>query len=128
MAMFHGRGGKITWGGTGISPTKVTAWTVDGSADVAETTAMSNTNYWKSYLAGFKDWTASVDFNIQSGSDLVPILGAGPSSLKLAFESGGRCVVGNAICTTMSVNQPVDGIITGNIAFQGSGELSDSAT
>ena len=48
MAMFHGRGGKITWGGTGISPTKVTSWSVDGSADVAETTAMSDINYWKS--------------------------------------------------------------------------------
>ncbi len=126
MAMFHGRGGKITWGGTGISPTKVTTWTVDGTADVAETTAMSDLNYWKSYLAGFKDWTASVDFRIQSGSDLVTILGAGPSSLELEFESGGKSITGDAICTGMSCNTPMDDIITGNLSFQGSGALADT--
>jgi len=127
MGMFHGRGGSITWAGTGSPHNKVTNWTVETTADVVETTAMSDANYWKTYLAGFKDWTASVDFNYRSGSDIVNMLGTGPDKLTLTM-GGNHNVSGNAICTGISASTPVDGIVTATASFQGSGELSDSHT
>lgn len=142
MSMFHGRTGRVKWhggtGGTSSDILNITNWTFDATAEVSETTAMSDTNYWKTYLAGFKDWTASVDY-IPTSDTLMPGLagsdlgysGSDATSvtvgawLEMAFDgsdAGGLALgtlIGEAVMTGLSINQPTDGIVTATVTFQG---------
>ena len=142
MAMFHGRAGKVAWeGGSGNTFSDVefvTSWTFDATADVAETTAMSDANYWKSYLAGFKDWTATVEYNPQGAVTPVPGLSnsdlgvdKSDASLQLWFTQteGDGMIIGTGTMTGFSVNEPADGIVTVTANFQGVGDAhwSDAA-
>jgi len=141
MGMFHGRGGRVRWLNSGYSDIlHITNWTFDAVADTVETTAMSDANNWKTYLAGFKSWTASVDYNVTSdalnpgldGSDL-GYSGSDTGSdigcfLNLMFEGSDATtrahgvLVGQAIMNGLSIAEPVDGIVTATVSFQGTNE------
>ena len=51
MAALHGKGGSVTWAGSGVVGGEVTDWSCETTADVAETTNMASANDWKEYLA-----------------------------------------------------------------------------
>ncbi len=124
MAMLHGRAGSVSFAGGGAEDLlRITSWTADATADVAETTAMSDANYWKSYLAGFKDWTATVEVNSNTASFLTSLGEATPAALVLTLVAG-TTLTGNAFMTGASMSEPVDGIVTITYNFQGTGELA----
>ena len=143
MALFHGRGGKVNWHGSDIQ--YITDWTFSATCDVAETTHMGNAasdaNLWKTYLAGFKNWTASVTVNASSdlfpgedgsdlgydGSDAGSDVGA---ALQLWFThtDDDGVLKGRAIMTGFDVTENMNEIVSINYSFQGSGyaEWSDA--
>ena len=99
MAKFHGNGGSITWGGVGFeSKLTILSWTAEITADVAESTDMGDA--WKSYLAGHKDWTATV---VAVADEAQSQLAIGiTASLKLEMVDAGDNLEGDAICTGIS--------------------------
>ena len=60
MALMHGKQGNVQWDAGVARQTLayVQSWSVDVTLDVEEITSMQDT--WRSYLGGFRDWTATV--------------------------------------------------------------------
>ena len=116
MAKFHGSGGSITWAGAGFeSKAQITSWTADITADVAEVTDMGMT--WKEYLAGLKDWTATVVCNADEAQSQLAI--GVNASLKLEMVDAGDHLEGDAICTGISFGTDVTGAGIVTHTFQG---------
>lgn len=121
MASFHGKSGVVTFDGGGGA--NIVDFTFDATADVAEATDMGDT--WKTYLGGFKDWTASVTCNLDSGGEdptLATDLGA--SAALVLDTTTGKSYGGTAICTGVSVAMDKDDIAKVTYTFQGSGALA----
>ena len=126
MAMLHGKGGSITWAGTALAiPAEITSWTADSTADVAETTSMAAAGDWKTFLAGFKDWTASID-TIWDSADiqLLTDLGGIAYDLQLEMIDAGAQVHGTAIMTGVTITTDMNDAIKVSFSFQGSGALA----
>ena len=140
MATFHGKKGRVYWDVHTTEITEATNWTLDATADVAEKTAMQDT--WKTYLAGFTDWTATVTGRADDGGPQVPYEAGGVNALgedvnyaapdnkaklDLYFrnEAGNfDYVYGDAVCTGIAhtVDSNEVGMIT--YTFQGTGPLT----
>ncbi|GAH88099.1 unnamed protein product [marine sediment metagenome] len=120
MAAFHGKGGAITF--PNITPIEVISWTVDAVCDVAEGTVMG-TDAWKTYHAGFKDWTASVECVLPAAGFVTTLATQLGSEGALSIVSGGDTYAGNAFCTGMSPGAEKDGVGTLSLTFQGSGAV-----
>ncbi len=119
MATIHGKAGSVTFPSDGKFE-EVTSWTIDATADVAEATGMDATVFWKTYLAGFTDWTASVETN-WSSSGLAAL--GDTATLTLTLVSG-TTISGNAICTGYGETTDMNDVIKQRYTFQGSGALS----
>lgn len=121
MAMKHGKTGSVTL--PGIATLKIRSWTVDATADVAEVTAMNDS--WKEYLAGVKDWTATVELLWDSTIDATD-LGILGTEIACDFDmsSGGADFGGDGIVTGMSFSTPADDAITVTVNIQGTGALA----
>ena len=120
MAVFHGKGGSATF--SGIDSILLLSWSIDTSADVAEATDMGDT--WKSYQAGFKDWTATLECNKDSTDVGIDALGT-TDTLTITATSG-KTYSGSAICTGYSPSASKDDIAKLTITFQGTGTLTES--
>ena len=120
MAAFHGKEGDVTWAGTG-DETIVTSWSLDATADTAEVSGMGDD--WKSYIAGLKDWTATVEVNNDAALFALGGLGAAAASLTLTME-GANTISGDAILTGISPSQDTGSQGTVSLSFQGTGALS----
>lgn len=124
-----GKNGKLQIGST--TPATVVgikSWSLDLSLDTLETTALGDD--WKKYITGLKEWTASADgdFNIHTDT-------TGQEALQNAFISGEEvscsffvddthAYKGNAVIASLSVEDPVDDVVSVSIEFTGSGELT----
>ncbi|KKN58269.1 hypothetical protein LCGC14_0553490 [marine sediment metagenome] len=126
MAALHGRRGIVDF--TGLT-FEITSFTVDATADTAESTilnsaAVTSATHWKSYLAGYKDWTATVEA-------VLPVAGAGLAALGTTAALGldttdGLDWAGNAICTGVSMSNGTDDVARATFAFQGIAALTAS--
>lgn len=125
MGKFHGSGGSITWAGAGFeSKTQITSWSAEVTSDVAEVTDMGDS--WKEYLAGLKDWTATV---VCFADETQSPLAIGASALlTLEMVDAGDNIEGNAICTGISFGVDITGANTVTHAFQGNGVLAYGAS
>lgn len=137
MAMFHGKNGKVVWnaedGGSDVDISNIKSWSFDATGDVAETTAMNATGNWKTYLGGFRTWTATVECNADSGGPEVLLTTAGGNvglgddnsgagaGLELWFTSTASdgLLYGKAIATGVSFKEDAQGITTVTYTFQG---------
>ncbi|KKN71427.1 hypothetical protein LCGC14_0421490 [marine sediment metagenome] len=137
MAAFHGKQGKVTFAGGAVS--NVLSWSVEVTADVAESSVMSSvavsaSTHWKEYLAGFFDWTATiecdldnsgldpdldVDFIDDDGVEVILYQGTNPM--------GARKYTGNGIVTGISPSVDLNDIIKVTYTVQGSGALVEAA-
>jgi len=92
MAMFHGKNGKVVWnaedGAGDVDISNVLSWSVNATADVAESTAMNATGDWKTFLGGFRTWTATVECNAEAATPEVPYT-AGQSTTANATQGLG---------------------------------------
>lgn len=124
-----GKNGKVV---IGSSATKkvvgIKNWSLELSLETLETTALGDD--WKNYIAGLKEWTASSE-----GDYEVPVDTEGQAALQNAFLEGTTVTVklyvdaknyyqGEAYISSLSIEDPVDDVVSISIEFTGTGALS----
>ena len=93
-----------------------------------ETTALGDD--WKNYITGLKEWTASSE-----GDYEVPTDTQGQAALQEAYLAGTTVIVklyvdnanyyqGTAYISSLSIEDPVDDVVSISLELTGTGELS----
>ena len=119
MAAFHGKSGTATFSGLTFL---LTGFSVDASADIVEITDCGDSV--KTYVVGYKDWTASATSYLDSSGGGIAALG---TSATLTFDTTtGLAYSGTAICNGFSVSLDHAGVPQANFSFQGSGTLGEA--
>ncbi len=127
MAAIHGKNGTVFFDSTEVLT--VTKWSIEATAAVAESTVMEASSGAKTYVAGFKNWTAKADVNID-GLDLTIASDLG-SSATLVLHVGthtaeeAKKYTGTAILMSMDFNLDKEGVGTITHNFQGNGALTE---
>jgi hypothetical protein len=121
MASISGKNGSVTFSS---GDTYVKSWTLDYNADLYETTNFDDSGY-RTYITGFTGWSGSYDANYSTANTAVPGT-TGKITLKSSTETAGGVWYGDVYITGMTINIPVDGLVTQNYTFQGSGILATS--
>ena len=124
-----GKNGKVV---IGESATKkvvgIKNWSLELSLDTLETTALGDD--WKNYITGLKEWSASSE-----GDYEVPVDTEGQKALQDAFLNGTTVTVklyvdgtnyykGEAFINSLSIEDPVDDVVSISIEFTGTGALT----
>jgi len=123
MASISGRYGSVTLTG---AQTYVKSWTVDYNADLYETTNFDDSSGGRSYIGGYTGWSGSYECNYSTANTAVP--GAtGTIVLRSSTGTAGYWS-GDVVLTGMSINAPVDGLVTQTYNFQGTGALTPNST
>jgi hypothetical protein len=122
MASISGKNGSVTFSS---GDTYVKSWTLDYNADLYETTNFDDSGY-RTYITGFTGWSGSYECNYSTDNSAVPG-STGEIVLMSSTESEGSWR-GDVYITGMTVNAPVDGLVTQNYTFQGSGALTVNST
>lgn len=124
-----GKNGKVIIGESGSQ--KVAAiknWSLELSLETLETTALGDD--WKNYITGLKEWTASSE-----GDYEVPTDTQGQAALQEAYLAGTTVTVklyvdgtnyyqGTAYISSLSIEDPVDDVVSISLELTGTGELS----
>ncbi len=124
-----GKNGKVIIGESGNQ--KVAAiknWSLELSLETLETTALGDD--WKNYITGLKEWTASSE-----GDYEVPTDTQGQAALQEAYLAGTTVTVklyvdgtnyyqGTAYISSLSIEDPVDDVVSISLELTGTGELS----
>ena len=124
-----GKNGKVVIGEA--STKKVVGiknWSLELSLDTLETTALGDD--WKNYITGLKEWSASSE-----GDYEVPVDADGQQALQDAFLNGTTVTVklyvdgtnyyqGEAYINSLSIEDPVDDVVSISIEFTGTGALT----
>ena len=141
MALMHGKQGRIEWDASVVRTQLelAQAWTCDVSHGVSEITSMGDT--WKTYLGGYRDWTATVECLLPAGGTNIPYVPDGdtnatpnsladvPAYLELYFKYDAtndeyRMLFGQCICTGFTYNINNVEIPTITYLFQGADMLA----
>ena len=120
-----GKNGKVIIGESGNQ--KVAA-IKNWSLETLETTALGDD--WKNYITGLKEWTASSE-----GDYEVPTDTQGQAALQEAYLAGTTVIVklyvdnanyyqGTAYISSLSIEDPVDDVVSISLELTGTGELS----
>lgn len=124
-----GKNGKVVIGAsTTEKVVGIKNWSLELSLETLETTALGDD--WKNYITGLKEWTASSE-----GDYNVPTDKAGQKALQDAFLNGTIVKVklyvdatnyytGEAYISSLSIEDPVDDVVSISIEFTGTGALS----
>ena len=115
MAVFHGKSGKVDFGGAVAA---ILNWTMSVVVDVAESTYMGLT--WKTFAAGFVDATASVDANAKT---LDTIKVGTNAELKLYIDATNYFTISTAVCTEQTETVSKDDV--GKISYSFSADDID---
>ena len=126
-----GKYGKICIStGKQIASTK--SWSLELSLDTLETTALGDE--WKKYIAGLKEWNASCEGDYVIHTDTT-----GQKALQDAYLSGTEVTIelyvdssnyytGKAYISSLSIEDPVDDVVSFSCEFTGTGALSFELT
>ena len=119
MSEVAGKGGSVTF--TNFQ-TSIKSWNIPGwTADLEEITDFSDGSAgYKKYAATLTDWTATVELNWDAANTATP---GSSATLTLNVDDSNN-YSGSAILQTISVNEPVGGIVTATATFQGNGLLT----
>ena len=124
MAVHHGKEGEVAVGGTAVG--ELTSFTLETTGDVVESTQMSDGA--KSFIAGRTSFSGTLEMHFDEADSVQTQLTAGASvTFKLLPEgsaTGDRKFEGAGIVTGMSVSQPLDGIVSRTVTFQGTDALT----
>lgn len=143
MATFHGKNANIFWDENALNISEGQSWTLEATAEVAEDTCFQDS--WKSYVGGFKDWTATVECNMPVAGSEIPfataggVSGLGEDSVTLVADNQNNlqlyldwdlvsgsstvnnvaCLYGNAILTGISHTVDLNDVGKLTYNFQG---------
>jgi len=123
-----GKNGKVSIGATPTTVASIKNWSLELSMDALETTALGDD--WKNYIAGLKEWSASAEGDYSIHTDTT-----GQKALQDAYLGGTVVTVklyvndssyysGEAFIASMSVEDPVDDVVSISLEFTGNGALS----
>jgi predicted secreted protein len=120
-----GTGGAVKLGANKIA--EISNWSLDLGADDVEITSFDS-NGWKEYLAGLKEWSGSIEGNLKTDdtNGQKAILNAWLSGEKLSFVfevSSGVSFQGEAFVKP-SIEVPVDDKASFSCDIQGTGALT----
>jgi len=122
MAAFHGKGGSATFTNLVF---EILSYTVEATCDTTDVTIMAAT--WKTYLAGFKDWTATCECNLPATGAVTTLATELGSTAALSFaQSSGPDYGGTAYCTSIGPAADKDDVAKITFTFKGSGALTES--
>ncbi|KKM72030.1 hypothetical protein LCGC14_1424650 [marine sediment metagenome] len=138
MAAIHGKEGKVTFATTAVS--NVLSWSIEATCDFATSSIMTNATmtsatHWKDHLAGYLDWTATVECDVEDTgfdpdieTDFIDQNGVAVV-LHQAFTGGTatRKYSGNGIVTGISPSLDKSDVAKVTYTVQGSGTLSVAA-
>lgn len=131
MAVFHGKRGAGSF--TGLT-FEILSYTITATCDMTEGTVMSvaalaATAHWRTFISGFKDWTATVDCVLPlGGMGAMTVCGTEAALTIDETDTGGRIYTGNAICTRISPSASANDIGRCTLTFQGTDQLEENAT
>ena len=124
MAVLHRKEGEVTVGGSAVG--ELVSFTLETTGDVVESTKMADAA--KTFIAGRTSFSGSLEMHFDEADSVQTQLTAGASiTFKLLPEgsqTGDRKFEGESVITGMSVSQPLDGIVTRSVTFQGTGALT----
>ena len=124
MAVHHGKEGEVVVGGSAVG--ELVSFTLETTGDVVESTKMSDSA--KSFIAGRTSFSGTLEMHFHEADSVQPQLTAGTSiTFKLLPEgssTGDRKFEGASVITGMSVSQPLDGVVSRSVTFQGTGALT----
>ncbi|MCI8944881.1 phage tail tube protein [Pumilibacter intestinalis] len=124
-----GKNGKVVVGASASKKVVgIKNWSLELSLDTLETTALGDD--WKNYITGLKEWSASSE-----GDYEVPVDTEGQKALQDAFLNGTTVTVklyvdgtnyyqGEAYINSLSIEDPVDDVVSISIEFTGTGALT----
>lgn len=124
-----GKNGKVVIGAEATKKVVgIKNWSLELSLDTLETTALGDD--WKNYITGLKEWSASSE-----GDYEVPVDEQGQAALQKAFLDGTTVTIklyvdeknyytGEAYINSLSIEDPVDDVLSISIEFTGTGALS----
>ena len=123
-----GKNGKVVIGAEGSQKVVgIKNWSLELSLDTLETTALGDD--WKNYITGLKEWSASSE-----GDYEVPVDTEGQAALQDAFLNGTTVTLklfvdgknyytGEAYINSLSIEDPVDDVVSISIECTGTGAL-----
>ena len=133
MAAIRGNSGVLQLEATAVA--EITSFTLDTTQDTAETSAMGSTS--RTYISTMQSYSGSADFILEGGAetaqnDAIAALevfsdDGEPAAIVLYPEgdaSGNIEITGNVIITGYSITGSFDGVVTGSLTFQGTGDLT----
>ena len=124
MAVHHGKEGEVVVGGTAVG--ELVSFTIETTGDVVESTKMADAA--KTFVAGRTSFSGTLEMHFDEADSVQTQLTAGSSiTFKLLPEgssTGDRKFEGASVITGMSVSQPLDGIVSRSVTFQGTGALT----
>ena len=120
-----GKGGAVKLGANKIA--EISNWSLDLGADDIEITSFDS-NGWKEYLAGLKEWSGSIEGNLKTDdtNGQKAILNAWLNGTKLSFTfevSSGVTFTGDAFVKP-SIEVPVDDKASFSCDITGTGALT----
>jgi len=111
-----GMAGTVTGSGGG---TEITRWTIDQTIEALDATSMASAG-WKERIACLKGATGS--YSCVGGS---PSVGPATGSFKTK-SSGGYSIGGAIIVSKVTINTPVDGVVSFDAEFTFTGTITVS--
>ena len=127
-----GKNGKVIIGSGTTKVVGIKNWSLELSLETLETTALCDD--WKNYISGLKEWTASAegDFEVITDTTGQKLLSdaylAGSTVEVKLFVDATNYFTGTAYINSLSIEDPVDDVVTISIEFTGNGALTLSAT
>jgi predicted secreted protein len=120
-----GKSGAVKLGANKIA--EISNWSLDLGADDIDITSFDS-NGWKEYLAGLKEWSGSIEGNFKpndtNGQKAILTAWLNGTALTFTFEvSSGVTFQGSALVKP-SIEVPVDDKATFSCAIQGTGALT----
>ena len=129
---ISGKGGGLYVGAVKVAEIK--NWSLDVGADMLDSTNFDS-NGWKQFIAGLKEWSASAEGNYAVSTDATgqkaiqdAWLAGTTLSIELRVGATFPKYTGSALVSSMPIEVPVDGIVGISVELQGTGALAYAAS
>jgi len=114
MSVYHGKGGTATFAG---SIADIQSWSLEATADTADTTAMGDT--FESHAPGLTDFTASIEAIAQTTVDTVGTYLGANGALVLTTSASTHYFTCTGICNGLTESVTIDDVGKLAMTFEG---------